>query len=351
MRAFETSGVTFSQTVIVVSEGDPYIGEVIDAWQGEKPEMVIGGASRTESVRSGLAALSGNPPDYVLIHDAARPLVTSKIIRDVVGALQNHQAAVPVLPIADAVKAFENNELGQDVDRATIRQVQTPQGFRYADIMQAFDNLSEGEALPDDIAAARTVGLSICAVDGDRSNIKITFPEDMKMAEAFMRSMTYVATGSGFDVHRFEPGDSLWLCGIEIPADISLKGHSDADVGLHALTDAILGALADGDIGDHFPPSEPQWKGAPSERFLTFARDKVRGRGGSITHVDVTLICERPKVKPYRAAMKSRIAELLELPESRVSVKATTTEKLGFTGREEGIAAQATATVSLPVDS
>ena len=345
LSAFASSGVHFKQSVIVVAEDDEVISRVIEN-MSSKPIIVIGGATRTQSVKNGLQALAGHSPDIVLIHDAARPFVGERVIQSVVRALESAQAAVPVLPVADALKSFDEG-LGKDIDRASIRRVQTPQGFRYADIWKAFQNMPEDATFSDDIAVAYDAGLSIAHVDGDERNFKVTYKGDMEKAERMLGQDKYIATGTGFDVHRFEPGDTMWLCGVEIPAGMSLKGHSDADVGLHALTDAILGALADGDIGDHFPPSDPQWKGASSDKFLIFAADKVRARGGKIMHVDVTLICEKPKVKPHRAAMRECIAQLLKLPISRVSVKATTTEKLGFTGRGEGIAAQASATVSL----
>jgi 2-C-methyl-D-erythritol 4-phosphate cytidylyltransferase/2-C-methyl-D-erythritol 2,4-cyclodiphosphate synthase len=347
LEGFAGSGANITQSVVVVSKGDKHIDDIVKHFN-PAPLLVTGGASRTESVRNGLAALQDDPPDLVLIHDAARPFVTSAIIHGIIRALGTAQAAVPVLPMVDAVKAFDHGQIGGDIDRAALRAVQTPQGFRYADIWAAFQALPKGASFSDDIAIARHAGLSVAAVDGDVQNFKLTYPKDMARAETLLMTDTYTATGTGFDVHRFEPGDSLWLCGVEIPAGISLKGHSDADVGLHALTDAILGALADGDIGDHFPPSDPQWAGAASDKFLDFAVQKVKARGGHIMHVDVTLICEKPKVKPHRAAMRARIADILSLPIERVSVKATTTEKLGFTGRGEGIAAQAAATVELP---
>lgn len=259
-------------------------------------------------------------------------------------ALQTHKAAVPAIPIADALKLKD----GTSVNRDDHVRAQTPQAFRFKDILAAFDAINPGDSFADDIAIAKHAGFTIALTTGHEDNFKVTFPEDFDKAERMLTQNTYTATGSGFDVHRTEPGDSLWLCGVEIKAGFSLKGHSDADVGLHALVDAILGAMADGDIGDHFPPEDAQWKGAASDKFLKFASERVSARGGRIDHVDVTLICERPKVKPHRAAMRARIAEILNLSETRVSVKATTTEKLGFTGRGEGIAAQATATLTLP---
>lgn len=345
LDAFSKASAHITSSVIVVAPDDDIIAS-FTTHITPKPAVVAGGATRSQSVRNGLAALADDPPDLVLIHDAARPFVSARIIDDVVVALGEFQAAVPVLPVADALKSY-NGGLADDINRANVRRVQTPQGFRFADIWQAFQALPEGHNFSDDIAVAHNAGLTIATVDGEERNFKVTYAGDMDKAEMMLEDNTYIATGTGFDVHRFESGDTMWLCGVEIPAGMSLKGHSDADVGLHALTDAILGALADGDIGDHFPPSDPQWAGASSDRFLTFAADKARARGGQIMHVDVTLICEKPKVKPHRAAMRARISGLLKIPESRVSVKATTTEKLGFTGRGEGIAAQASATLSL----
>lgn len=346
LKAFAASGVEIDRSVVVVAPDDEMVYSVI---QGIKPipRIVKGGSTRTESVKNGLASMANNPPDIVLIHDAARPFVSARIIKDVIKALERAQAAVPVLPLVDAIKRVDETGINVDVDRRTVRRVQTPQGFRYKDIWSAYQKLGEKKGLSDDIAVAHREGFSIRTVDGDERNFKVTHPSDLEKAEQMLNQGRYIATGSGFDVHSFEPGQTLWLCGVEIDAGVSLKGHSDADVGLHALTDAIFGALADGDIGDHFPPSDPQWKGASSDRFLKYAADRVKERGGSIEHVDVTLICEKPKVKPHREAMRARIADILGLPLARVSVKATTTEKLGFTGRSEGIAAQAAATVSL----
>jgi 2-C-methyl-D-erythritol 4-phosphate cytidylyltransferase/2-C-methyl-D-erythritol 2,4-cyclodiphosphate synthase len=226
--------------------------------------------------------------------------------------------------------------------------MQTPQAFHYSAIKAAFDAQPLEESFADDIALAKQAGLSIAFTQGDPRNFKVTYPDDFRAAEHALMTDTYIATGTGFDVHQFDKGDVLWLCGVPIDCGYTLKGHSDADAGLHALTDAIFGALAAGDIGDHFPPSDPQWKGAASDRFLDFAINMIAERGGELQHVDVTLICEKPKVKPHREAKRARIAQICRLPLTRVSVKATTTEKLGFTGRNEGLAAQAAATIKLP---
>ena len=331
-----------TQTIVVVAQNDPYIHSLISDLENIK--SVKGGASRTASVMAGLSALQDNPPDFVLIHDGARPFVTPAIICGIIDALQTRPAAVPALPIADALKSLD----GASFDRDTLRRVQTPQGFHYGKIKAAFDALPQDASFADDIEVAHRAGLDITFTQGDASNFKVTYPEDFAKAEAMLTTETYIATGTGFDVHRFTKGDVLWLCGVPIECGYTLLGHSDADAGLHALTDAILGALSYGDIGDHFPPSDPKWKGASSDKFLIYAIEHIAERGGSLQHVDVTLICEKPKIKPHREAMRERISELCGLPLNRVSVKATTTEKLGFTGRGEGLAAQASATIKLP---
>lgn len=348
------AGGKIDHSVIVIADGDTTAEALLAA---PNVSFATGGATRTASVKAGLRALSSLWPDYVLIHDAARPFVDSTLVARVIDALSTADAAVPILPIADAMKRYDGR-IGRDIDRAALRAVQTPQGFHFAKILTAFDALPDDAATSDDIAVALDAGLSIADVAGDRRNIKLTYPEDFTRAELSLKDniMTettphYFATGTGFDVHQFTAGDTMWLCGVPIAGDITLKGHSDADAGLHALTDAILGAICFGDIGDHFPPSDPKWKGAASDKFLIFAAEQVAKRGGRIEHVDVTLICEKPKIKPHREAMRARISEILSLPLTRVSVKVTTTEKLGFTGRSEGLAAQAAATVSLPSES
>ena len=335
-----------TQTIIVVAKDDPHIAALIKDLDNVR--TVTGGASRTASVKAGLTALQSNPPDLVLIHDGARPFVTPALIGGVIDALITHPAAVPALPIPDALKSLN----GDSVDREQLRRVQTPQGFHYDKIWSAFAALPDGASFADDIEVAYAAGLDIAFTAGDANNFKVTYPEDFAKANTMLNSdthtETYIATGTGFDVHRYAKGDILWLCGIPIECGFTLLGHSDADAGLHALTDAILGALAHGDIGDHFPPSDPKWKGASSDKFLIYAIEQIAERGGHLQHVDVTLICEKPKVKPHREAMRAKIAELCRLPLTRVSVKATTTEKLGFTGRGEGLAAQAAATIKLP---
>ncbi|MGB6229985.1 MAG: bifunctional 2-C-methyl-D-erythritol 4-phosphate cytidylyltransferase/2-C-methyl-D-erythritol 2,4-cyclodiphosphate synthase [Litorimonas sp.] len=330
----------FDRTVLVVAPDDTR-AEALDS----ASLIVTGGDSRTASVRAGLEALADDPPAIVLIHDAARPFLDADLVRPLLEALDRYDGAVPALPIVDALKS----DGFVAVDRNTLRRVQTPQAFRYDRIKSAYDALPPDVSAHDDIAVARDAGLSLAFTPGDERNFKVTFPEDFAKAEAMLQGRTLCVTGSGFDVHRLEESDEpLWICGIEIDSPYTLVGHSDADVGLHAITDAILGAVAQGDIGDHFPPSDPQWRGASSDRFLQHAVDLARDQGGLVRHVDLTIICERPKVKPYRQAMRERVAHLLDLPSSRVSIKATTTETLGFTGRREGIAAQATATVEIP---
>lgn len=333
--------------VIVHADGDNHVHSAIEGFSGTII-TVPGGTNRSLSVKAGMATLEDLSPDIVLIHDAARPFVSQKVVQDLLKQLETHDAAVPVLPVIDAVKSYDGAALGEDLSRAEMRRVQTPQAFRFNAIWPLFQALRPEADYPDDIALASEAGLSIATVEGDERSFKITYPGDLKKAKTMFEPKYYTATGTGFDVHRIEAGPALWLCGVKIEAGFALKGHSDADVGLHALTDAIFGAIAEGDIGDHFPPSDPKWKGAESHIFLTHAKDRVKNRGGVIQNIDVTLICEEPKIKPHREKMRHRISELLAVNLNRVSVKATTTEKLGFTGRGEGIAAQATATVSLP---
>jgi 2-C-methyl-D-erythritol 4-phosphate cytidylyltransferase / 2-C-methyl-D-erythritol 2,4-cyclodiphosphate synthase len=309
---------------------------------------VIGGATRQESVRRGLEALTAETPDFVLIHDAARPLVSRTLIDSVITALvAGAEAAVPLLPVADTLRKCENGKW-TTVPRGGLLRAQTPQGFRFASILKAHRDHAAHD-VTDDMALAELAGLKIVAVPGEETNMKVTNLEDFAVAESLLSArLGDTRTGFGFDVHRFVPGNHVWLCGLNVPHDHALEGHSDADAGLHALTDAILGAIGEGDIGLHFPPTDERWRGAPSWKFLDHAAGMVRQKGGAIVHCDVTIICERPKVTPHRAAMRAKIAEILHLDISRVSVKATTTEGLGFTGRREGLAAQAVATVRLP---
>jgi 2-C-methyl-D-erythritol 4-phosphate cytidylyltransferase/2-C-methyl-D-erythritol 2,4-cyclodiphosphate synthase len=312
------------------------------------PPPAIGGASRQESVRLGLEHLTAIAPARVLIHDAARPFVDAGLISRVLAALDTAPGAIAALPVTDTLKRGANGHIAGTVPRDGLWRAQTPQGFHYAGILAAHRAGTGGE-FTDDAAVAEHVGLPIALVEGGADNIKVTTAQDLVRAERWIAAQQDEArVGQGFDVHRFGPGDHVMLCGIRIPHTTGLLGHSDADVGLHALTDAILGALGAGDIGSHFPPSDARWRGAESALFLRHAADMVGARGGRIAHVDVTLICDQPKVGPHRAAMVARIADVLEIATERVSVKATTTEGLGFTGRGEGIAAQAAATVHLP---
>lgn len=309
-----------------------------------------GGAERQDSVRAGLEALAtlSVPPDLVLIHDAARPFVDEACIGAVLGGLGRATGALPALPVVDTLKRGDDGRCGETVSREGLFRAQTPQGFHFSAILDAHRRAA-GAQMTDDAAVAAAQGLDVVLVPGSEENLKVTTAEDLVRAErALLGRLADVRTGSGYDVHVLGPGDGVWLGGVLIPHDRALIGHSDADVALHALTDAVLGAIGAGDIGQHFPPSDPQWRGAASWRFLAHAGELVAARGGMIAHVDLTVICERPKVGPHREAMRGRIAEILGLAIDRVSVKATTTEKLGFTGRGEGIAAQALATVRLP---
>jgi len=333
----------FKHIVVAIHKDDRILFEQACENSGGDIKSVTGGKTRTASVKAGLEALRTYAPDIVLIHDAARPYLAIETISNVVTVLKDSSAAVPALPIVDAVKSLD----GQPVDREQLRCVQTPQGFHYDKIIAAYAGIADGADFADDIEVARQAGMSIEFCTGDPNNIKLTFEDD------FMRTENMISvTGSGYDVHRICPntntGKKLSLCGVQIDAGFSLEGHSDADVGLHALTDALLGTICAGDIGDHFPPSDEKWKGANSTVFLKHATDLVREKNAIIDHVDVTLICEKPKIKPHRAAMRAKIAETLGIPMSRVSVKATTTEGLGFTGRGEGIAATATASIRVP---
>ncbi|HXQ51968.1 MAG TPA: bifunctional 2-C-methyl-D-erythritol 4-phosphate cytidylyltransferase/2-C-methyl-D-erythritol 2,4-cyclodiphosphate synthase [Stellaceae bacterium] len=309
---------------------------------------VEGGAARQDSVRLGLESLTSDPPERVLIHDAARPFVDAGIIDRVLAALDEADGAVPALAVADTVKRGANGVVTGTLDRAALWRAQTPQGFRYAAILAAH-RAALGADLPDDAAVAERAGLGVRLVAGSEENFKVTTEDDLVRAERLLAARRGdIRTGQGFDVHGFGPGDHVWLCGVRVPHERALVGHSDADVGLHAATDAILGALGAGDIGVHFPPGDPHWRGAASHLFLAHAAALVGQAGGVISHVDVTLVCEAPRIGPHRDAMVRRIAEILALAPGRVSVKATTTERLGFTGRGEGIAAFAVATLRLP---
>jgi 2-C-methyl-D-erythritol 4-phosphate cytidylyltransferase/2-C-methyl-D-erythritol 2,4-cyclodiphosphate synthase len=309
-------------------------------------EPVEGGPTRQDSVRLGLESLCAAPPGLVLIHDGVRPLIDAALIDRVLDGLAGHAAVLPALPVTDTLKRVGADRVLGTVERQGLYRAQTPQGFVYDRILAA--HRAAGAELTDDTAVAEASGLAVAVVAGDEANLKITDPADLARAERLIGCALQPRTGLGFDVHRLAPGGGLVLLGVRLPEPLRLIGHSDADVGLHAITDALLGTLGAGDIGSHFPPSDGRWAGADSALFLDHARQLIGAAGGRIEHVDVTLICERPKIGPHRAAMVARLAELLALPPARVSVKATTTERLGFIGRGEGIAAQAVATVGLP---
>lgn len=329
---------------VVIGEGqDAAYSEAIDG--RALPSPVVGGATRQQSVHNGLKALAAEEVSRVLIHDAARPFLPPVVIDRLQTALDDHRAAVPALPVVDTL-ARVDSALGETVARDGLVRVQTPQAFHFGAIWSAHAEWPGGEAT-DDAQVARAAGIDVVTVEGDTALEKLTYEADFARAEARLAAALSPRTGLGFDVHALAAGEELWLGGLRIPHDKGLKGHSDADVVLHALTDALLGALGAGDIGDHFPPSDPQWRGAASSRFVEHARDLVAQASGRIEHVDLTIICEAPKIGPHRAAMRENIAGLLRLPVQRVSVKATTTERLGFTGRGEGIAAQAVATILL----
>lgn len=313
---------------------------------------VLGGATRQASVRAGLEALSDRAPDIVLVHDAARPFCSVELVSRAIVACGETGAAIPALEVTDTIKRVDaGGHVAGTIDRASLRAVQTPQAFAFPALLEAHRRAAkEGrEDFTDDAALAEWAGLKVAVFAGESGNVKLTTDEDFAKAEARrIASLADLRTGNGFDVHAFGDGDHVWLGGLKIPHDRGLTGHSDADVALHALVDAILGAIADGDIGKHFPPSDPRWRGAPSDQFLKFAVERVTKRGGKIANLDVTIVCEEPRIGPHRDAMRKRIAEIAEMTIERVAVKATTSEHLGFTGRREGIAAMATATVRLP---
>ncbi len=322
------------------------------------PPPIPGGPTRQDSVRRGLEALATDAPDFVLIHDAARPFVSRQIIAAVTAALEKGaRGALPMLAVADTLRRKDGAHWCT-VPRDGLYRAQTPQGFVFGDILAAH-RAHAGTPVTDDMALAELAGIAVERVEGDERNFKLTTKDDFTLANALLNSLDRSADAArrggetrsamGYDAHRFTEGDHVWLCGIKVPHDHGLEGHSDADAGLHALTDAILGCIAAGDIGQHFPPTDERWRGASSDKFLAHAASLVADKGGAITHCDVTLICERPKIGPHREAMRARIAEILGLDVSRVSVKATTTEGMGYTGRREGLAAQAVATVRLPL--
>jgi 2-C-methyl-D-erythritol 4-phosphate cytidylyltransferase/2-C-methyl-D-erythritol 2,4-cyclodiphosphate synthase len=315
-------------------------------------EPVLGGATRQASVRAGLEALRPHAPDLVLVHDAARPFASPALIARGIAAARACGAAIPALPVGDTVKTVDRDgAVTGTIDRAQLRLVQTPQAFSFAALLDAHQRAHAAgrEDFTDDAALAEWAGIKVGTFEGEAGNMKLTTADDfLRVGTAELAALADVRTGSGYDVHAFADGDHVTLGGVRIPHKQGLSGHSDADVVLHALVDAILGALADGDIGVHFPPSDPQWRGASSDRFLAFAIERLRARGGRIAHLDVNLICEAPRIGPHRDAMRARIAEIAGIDITRVAVKATTSEKLGFIGRSEGMAAFATATIRLP---
>lgn len=315
---------------------------------------IEGGAERQDSARLGLEALAEHwpvdpVPDRILIHDGARPVLSNGLIDRILDALDDHDGAVPVMPVAETLKrAGKDRTVAETVDRDGLYRAQTPQGFDFAKIYAAHEAL-RGRGFTDDAALAEVMGLSVAMVEGEEDNLKVTTETDLDRAERLLGhgGVPDIRVGHGFDVHRLGPGDHVWLCGVKLAHEAGLVGHSDADVGLHALTDALLGAIGAGDIGQHFPPGDPKWQDAASDRFVGHALDLVKKAGGRVLNVDVTLVLEKPKIGPHRDAMRRRIADILGTDIARVSLKATTTEGLGFTGRGEGVAAQATATVAL----
>ena len=356
------AGVTVLRHAVAALAGHPRIGAVLAAIRPEDRALfdravaglsilppVAGGATRQDSVRLGLEALAAHRPARVLIHDGARPFPDAMLIDRVIDGLERGPAAIPCLPLRDTIKRATAGAIRGTVDRAELWRAQTPQGFHFEAILAAH-RAAVGRQLTDDSAVAEAAGMTPLLVAGSENNLKLTTAEDLAAAERLIAARQGdVRVGQGFDAHAFGPGDRVFVCGVEIPHDASLIGHSDADVGLHALTDAVLGAIGAGDIGMHFPPSDPRWRGAASDRFLRHAADLVQARGGVLAAVDVTIICERPRIGPYRGAMVERVAAILGIAVDRVSIKATTTDRLGFTGRGEGIAAQAVATLRLPL--
>jgi 2-C-methyl-D-erythritol 4-phosphate cytidylyltransferase/2-C-methyl-D-erythritol 2,4-cyclodiphosphate synthase len=357
LAAFQASPAITTIAVVIHPDDEALFAAAASDGPSKLAPPITGGATRQDSVRHGLEALAASAarPDHVLIHDAARPFVTPEIVARIVAALETNDGAIAAEPLADTLKrADDNGRIAETVPRAGLWKAQTPQGFRFAAILDAhLRAAAAGRAdFTDDAAIAEWAGIEVALVPGSSGNFKLTTAEDMQMAERLLRPDPPAwepRTGSGFDVHAFCPGDHLWLGGVRIAHDRGLLGHSDADAPLHALTDALLGAIGDGDIGQHFPPSDPAWKGAASRLFVEDAARRVAARGGRITNVDLTILCEAPRIGPHRDAIRAAIAAMLGLEVERVAVKATTTEQLGFTGRREGIAAMATATVLLPL--
>jgi 2-C-methyl-D-erythritol 4-phosphate cytidylyltransferase/2-C-methyl-D-erythritol 2,4-cyclodiphosphate synthase len=335
VEALARAGV--APIVVVIADGAAELAQM--ALAGLDVRLVTGGATRQQSVRNGLEALASDAPTQVLIHDAARPGLTAEVVARLQVALAGHEAAIPVLPVVDSLAHADGTLMGQPADRHALRRVQTPQAFRFSAILAAHRSWSGEAEAGDDAQVAQAAGIAVALVEGDEALHKLTFASD------FAADLAPVRIGTGYDVHRLKEGEELWLCGIKIDHTQGLEGHSDADVAIHALVDALLGAIGAGDIGQHFPPSDPQWRGASSDRFLAHAASLVAEAGYAIGNVDLTIVCEAPKIGPHREAMRARLAELLGVDIGAVSVKATTTERLGFTGRGEGIAAQAAASL------
>jgi 2-C-methyl-D-erythritol 4-phosphate cytidylyltransferase/2-C-methyl-D-erythritol 2,4-cyclodiphosphate synthase len=350
MAAFSTHPEVAYVQPVVNPDDIAIFNAAVSGLRHETP--VNGGATRQASVLAGLEALLPHKPDVVLIHDAARPFVGPAVISRAIDAALRTGAAIPVIPVTDTIKQVgDGGTIESTPERAKLRIAQTPQAFRFDSILGAHRRAArDGRAeFTDDAAIAEWAGLTVATFEGDAANMKLTTPEDFVREEARLAAaLGDIRTGTGYDVHAFGDGDHVWLCGLRVPHSKGFLAHSDGDVGLHALVDAILGALADGDIGSHFPPSDMKWKGAASDQFLTYAIERVTARGGRIANLEVTMICERPKIGPLRDQMRARIAEISGVDISRIAVKATTSERLGFTGREEGIAATASATIRLP---
>ena len=332
--------------VVVVAAGQQ---DLAQALLGEDVQVVVGADSRRGSVHAGLEAIAAaGGADIVLIHDAARPFLPPVVVDRLLDALMDKDGAIPILPVADTLVRGAGGLMENTVDRAQLHRVQTPQAFRFPAILAAHRTWDTAHDATDDAQILRACGHDVILVQGDERLNKLTYEQDFSRVQALLAPAFVTRVGMGYDVHRLAAGEPLWLGGVLVPHDRGLAGHSDADVALHAIVDALLGALGDGDIGSHFPPSDPQWRGASSDRFLAHARDRVKAHQGRIDHIDLTIICEAPKIGPHREGMRARIAEILEVSTEQVSVKATTTERLGFAGRREGIAAQAVATLSLP---
>src|SRR5882724_6874950 len=350
MQAFCRHPDVFAVQPVVNPDDAAIFNEVVAGLRHQAPAS--GGATRQASVHAGLEALASEKPDIVLIHDAARPFVTAAVISRAIAAAGRTGAAIPVIPVTDTIKLTgDTGDVEATPDRARLRIAQTPQAFRFEVILEAHRRAArDGRSdFTDDAALAEWAGLTVATFEGDPANMKLTTPEDFVREEARLGAMLGdIRTGTGYDVHAFGDGDHLMICGVRVPHTRGFLAHSDGDVGLHALVDAILGALADGDIGSHFPPSDAKWKGASSDQFLKYAIERVAARGGRIANLEVTMICERPKIGPLRDTMRARISDISGVNVSRVAVKATTSERLGFTGREEGIAATASATIRLP---